>query len=119
MEDFRHALEWCELIDLGHKGNTYTWNNRKLEEANTRQRLDRVVGNELWKAKFPSCTITHLPTHANTRQRFDFSSLGSKGLDIGRNEMRCLHNHCFKVSLAFTFVEVDAGHIKGNLLNFG
>lgn len=32
-----------------------------MEEDNTRQRLD----NELWKAKFPSCTITHPPTHAS------------------------------------------------------
>lgn len=111
MEDFHHALEQFELIDLGYKGNTYTWNNR--------QRLDRAIGNELWKAKFPSCIVTHLPTHANTRQRFDFLSLGSEGLDIGRNEMRGPHNQCFKVSLAFTFVEVDARRFKGNLLNFG
>ena len=32
-----------------------------MEEANTRQRLD----NELWKAKFPSCTVTHPPIHAS------------------------------------------------------
>ena len=37
MEDFRLALEGCELIDLGFNGHKFTWTNRRLGAAHTKQ----------------------------------------------------------------------------------
>ena len=65
IDDFREALEMNELKDLGYKGYQYTWNNKRPEEANTRERLDRAVANGEWREKFPLTTVTHLPSHTS------------------------------------------------------
>ena len=52
MEAFREALEGCQLEDLGFKGYPFTWNNKRLGEANTKLRLDRAVATMEWKNKF-------------------------------------------------------------------
>ena len=53
IDAFREALELCHLADLGFIGYPYTWNNRRLGAANTREFLDKVVANEAWMSKFP------------------------------------------------------------------
>jgi len=65
LDAFQEALELCHLADLGFISYPYTWNNRRLEVANTRERLDRAVANEAWKLKFPETTITHIILHAS------------------------------------------------------
>ena len=52
-------------VDLGFIGYPYTWNNRRLGVANTKERLDRAVANEAWKVKFPETTVTHIISHAS------------------------------------------------------
>ena len=64
MNEFREALERCQLSDLGFIGYPYTWNNKRPGLANTRQRLDRAIATESWKTKFPVSTLTHLFSHA-------------------------------------------------------
>ena len=52
MDEFRAALDACNLVDLGYVGYPYTWNNKRPEMDNTKDRLDRVVANTGWRKKF-------------------------------------------------------------------
>ena len=65
MEDFRAALEACELADLGFIGHKFTWTNRWPSSAHTKQRLDRVTANRVWIEKFPASSVYHLFNHAS------------------------------------------------------
>lgn len=65
IDDFREALEQFQLVDLGHRGYPYTWNNRRLGDANTRERLDHAVASKAWRTIFPRSNVTHLHTHAS------------------------------------------------------
>ena len=65
MEDFRVALENCELKDLGFIGHKFTWTNRRPGSAHTKQRLDRVTTNRGWTKKFPASLVSHLFSHAS------------------------------------------------------
>lgn len=65
MNEFKEALEVCQLSDLGFIGYPYIWNNKRLGLANTRERLDRAVATENWKTKFPVSTLTLLFSHAS------------------------------------------------------
>ena len=44
-EGFGSTLEMCKLIDIGFSGYQLTWNNKRLGESNTKERLDRAVAN--------------------------------------------------------------------------
>ena len=65
MEEFQAALELCKLFDLGFQGYKFTWNNKRLGAANTRERLDRAIVNCKWKDKFLASTLTHGFSHAS------------------------------------------------------
>ena len=65
MEDFGTTLEDCHLIDLGFQGYKFTWNNKRLGAANTRERLDRVVTNKEWIDYFSASTVYHKFSHAS------------------------------------------------------
>lgn len=56
MNEFKEALEVCQLSDLGFIRYPYIWNKKRLGLANTRERLDRAVATENWKTKFPVST---------------------------------------------------------------
>ena len=58
-------MESCQLQNLGFKGYPFTWNNKRLGEANTKIRLDKGVANEAWLRKFPLNRVTHLSAHAS------------------------------------------------------
>lgn len=64
MNEFKEALEVCQLSDLGFIGYPYIWNKKRLDLANTRERLDRAVATENWKTKFPvSLLFSHASDH--------------------------------------------------------
>ena len=67
MEDFRVALENCELTDLGFNGHKFTWTNQRLGSAHTKQRLDKAVADKDWIEKFPASSVSHLFSHASDR----------------------------------------------------
>jgi hypothetical protein len=43
--ELRNFLDSCSLIDLGYKGNSFTWTNKRLRRDNIKERLDRAVAN--------------------------------------------------------------------------
>lgn len=59
IEAFRKVLEECKLDDLGFSGPKLTWDNRREEEANIQERLDRFVANEGWCAHFVNRRVFH------------------------------------------------------------
>ena len=65
LEDFRVALENCELTDLGFTRHKFTWTNRRPGSAHTQQRLDRAVANKDWIEKFLANSVSHLFSHAS------------------------------------------------------
>ncbi|PON92153.1 Endonuclease/exonuclease/phosphatase [Trema orientale] len=59
IEAFRKVLEECKLDDLGFSGPKLTWDNRREEEVNIQERLDRFVANEGWCAHFVNRRVFH------------------------------------------------------------
>jgi hypothetical protein len=53
MENFKNALEYCELSEIHSRGPKYTWNNGKEGEEFMKERLDRAVANPAWHNLFP------------------------------------------------------------------
>lgn len=61
MNNFRHALESCSLVDMGILGSWFTWQRGNSQDTNIRERLDRCVANEDWFDLYPSYLVKHLP----------------------------------------------------------
>ena len=49
------------MIDLGFIGPRFTWSRGNISSSFTTARLDRVVSNTDWRAKFDQATIQRLP----------------------------------------------------------
>lgn len=69
MDQFREALEACDLQDLRFYGDMFTWrNNNHRVEGYIRERLDRAVANPLWRGLFPSARVFNGdPRHSDHR----------------------------------------------------
>ncbi|KAK3184896.1 hypothetical protein Dsin_032182 [Dipteronia sinensis] len=59
MENFREALEFCELEDMDFVGHCFTWSNKR-DEGLIQERLDRGVCDFKWKQLFPSSSVENL-----------------------------------------------------------
>lgn len=60
MMDFWEALLDCNLVDLDHHGNVYTWNNGREAEDYVQARLDRACATVDWQEFFPHYKVSHL-----------------------------------------------------------
>ncbi|XP_040375969.1 uncharacterized protein LOC121053292 isoform X2 [Oryza brachyantha] len=82
---FRHHVRELGLLDLGYRGPTYTWSNKRKGKNLIMQRLDRSMGNVEWCHNFPNTAVYHLPliysdhapilailNPANHRHRYSF-----------------------------------------------
>ena len=49
MEAFRSTLLHYGLIDLGYRGNIFTWRNGRLGDAFDQERLDRAYATLDWR----------------------------------------------------------------------
>ncbi|GMI66861.1 hypothetical protein HRI_000355400 [Hibiscus trionum] len=61
MDSFTRVLNDCCLEDVGYSGPWFTWEKRKFEDTNIRERLDRGVGNPAWWNLFPHFNLSHMP----------------------------------------------------------
>ncbi|CAM9000522.1 unnamed protein product [Rhodiola kirilowii] len=59
MRQFRECTNSCGLMDLGFKGNRYTYSNKRLFPNEARARLDRVFGNNELRRMFPNLIVKH------------------------------------------------------------
>ena len=60
IQAFRDALDVCMLIDLGYKGNFWTFEKKVTGGTHTRCRLDRALVNASWLARFLLASVKHL-----------------------------------------------------------
>ncbi|XP_042980093.1 uncharacterized protein LOC122310274 [Carya illinoinensis] len=54
---FREAIEDCGLVDVGYRGNGFTWSNKHSHQSFTKERLDRFVVNNEWKSIFKEVEV--------------------------------------------------------------
>lgn len=47
------------LVDMGYKGQNYTWCNNRVGRERIKERLDRAIGNRAWISLFPRTEVTH------------------------------------------------------------
>lgn len=60
MEDFRDALNACELKDMGYLGLVYTWSNKREGNVLVQERLDCGVRCMNWHILFLNSIVHHL-----------------------------------------------------------
>ncbi|KAL9670653.1 hypothetical protein QQ045_008209 [Rhodiola kirilowii] len=68
MENFRRALEECELSDLGFSGYPFTFSNRREGEAEVRASIDRAVATVEWRRAFSRASVRHVQLHVSDHQ---------------------------------------------------
>ncbi|KAL2228510.1 UNVERIFIED_CONTAM: hypothetical protein Sindi_1830700 [Sesamum indicum] len=54
MEDFNTSIQNIELLPLPMQGEWYTWHNHSATPRNLWKRLDRMLINDRWMARFPN-----------------------------------------------------------------
>ena len=59
MEEFRSALLYCCLIDLGFTRNIFTWRNGRTGSAFIQERLDWVCATTGWRDIFLHAKVHH------------------------------------------------------------
>uniref|UniRef100_A0A803QD63 Reverse transcriptase n=1 Tax=Cannabis sativa TaxID=3483 RepID=A0A803QD63_CANSA len=59
INNFRKALDSCQLRDVGFEGSDYTWCNGRKQNL-IFERLDQVCGNSDWFEKFSQAIVKHL-----------------------------------------------------------
>jgi hypothetical protein len=81
MDKFRETLEHYRQSDLGYEGDTFTWRNHNhLAENYIRERLDRAVANDQWRARFPaSRVINGDPRYSDHRPLIITTEKGVRG----------------------------------------
>nr|GEV85020.1 reverse transcriptase [Tanacetum cinerariifolium] len=61
IEEFQEFMYSAELFEIPSKGLAYTWDNKRIDGANVRERIDQALGNDSLLEAFPYQSLTHLP----------------------------------------------------------
>ncbi|KAL2237527.1 UNVERIFIED_CONTAM: Retrovirus-related Pol polyprotein from type-1 retrotransposable element R2 [Sesamum indicum] len=68
MEEFNVGIQEVGLIPLPMQGEWYTWHNRSTNSRSLWKRLDRILINDRWLARFPSsyyhCLLPRTSDHS-------------------------------------------------------
>ncbi|KAL5544765.1 hypothetical protein UlMin_008549 [Ulmus minor] len=72
INDFRKAVDDCQICDLGFVGDPFTWCNNWPNDL-IYERLDRGFGNIDWMDHFPNAKVEHLATICSDRRPLLFS----------------------------------------------
>lgn len=59
IDGFINLMEKLLLEDIRFKGQMFTWTNNRRGGDRIMERLDRVLANQSWCAKFPSTQCIH------------------------------------------------------------
>lgn len=59
MDAFNNMIGESELVNVGFKGQSFTWCNNRENKERLRQRIDRGLVNKKWIESFPDMTIFH------------------------------------------------------------
>lgn len=63
MEAFNMIMRDTNLVDMGYKGQQYTWCNNREGNQSIMERIDRDIVNTAWICKFPSYDRTKMEEH--------------------------------------------------------
>jgi hypothetical protein len=59
---FNRWIQDCGLLDLGSVGPKFTWRGHESRGyGRVHERLDRGLGNQLWRLQFPAMCVRVLP----------------------------------------------------------
>ncbi|KAK2642450.1 hypothetical protein Ddye_024213 [Dipteronia dyeriana] len=91
IDNFRNALDYCGLDDMGFQGPRFTWSNKRNGCDLVQERLDRGVCDSEWYQLFPRASIYHLEYwHSDHRPHWiEFSGLS--GNFCNRNFLNHFH----------------------------
>lgn len=70
MRDFQLMVVSTGLIDIGFKGNNFTWANNRKGASYVTARLDRLLVNQSWIDSFRDPVLDHLPRQASDHNPF-------------------------------------------------
>ncbi|XP_071928065.1 uncharacterized protein [Coffea arabica] len=73
-KDFKEFIGTNDLVDIGFKGNPWTWSNNWKEEGEVRQRLDRGLSSPAWYQTFEGASCDHLETYGSDHSMLLFNT---------------------------------------------
>ncbi|KAL5579343.1 hypothetical protein UlMin_011785 [Ulmus minor] len=93
IDDFRNAVDDCQICDLGFVGDPFTWCNNRPNDL-IYERLDRGFGNIDWVNRFPNTTVEHLEAVCSDHRPLLFSFGLRQGIlkRWGRDNFKNLSN---------------------------
>lgn len=80
IQPLRDCMMECGVRDLHYNGRFFTWTNMQAGDKRVMNKIDRVLGNDLWEEAFPSAFVSFLPEgnfdHSSMVVRFSQHTIG-------------------------------------------
>ncbi|KAL5538246.1 hypothetical protein UlMin_044727 [Ulmus minor] len=88
LRNFREAIEYCNLADLGFWGPKFTWCRGNYNSNFIQERLDRMLGNSGWSDMFPNSIVHHLGLWGSDHRPLLIEVLKEGNLDEVANKLQ-------------------------------